>query len=68
MTNPINGPMFPYVAVFYHAQQITENAKVLCYGNAIQESKPYFRTSKDVLEKTKEILSKGIGTKKVYDQ
>ena len=68
MANPINGPVSPYVAVFYLAQQITESAEVLCHGNAIQESKPYLRTSKDVLEKTKEILSKGKGAKNVYDQ
>ena len=60
--------MSPYVAVFYHAQQITESAEVLCHGNAIQESEPYFRTSTDVLEKTKEFLSKGMGAKKLYDQ
>ena len=68
MANPISGPMSPYVAIIYHAQQITESAEVVCHGNAIQESQPYFRTSKDVLEKTKEILSKGMGAKKVYDQ
>ena len=42
--------------------------KVFCHGNAIQESEPYFRTSKGVLEKAKEILSKGIGAKKLYGQ
>ena len=42
--------------------------KVFCHGNAIQESEPYFRTSKGVLEKAKEILSKGIGAKKLYSQ
>ena len=68
MANPINGSISPYVAVFYHTQQITESAEVMCHGNAIQESKPYFRTSKDVLEKTKEILSKGMKAKKLYDQ
>ena len=68
MANPINGPMSPHVAVFYHTQQITESAEVFCHGNAIQEGEPYFRTSKGVLEKAKEILSKGIGAKKLYGQ
>ena len=68
MANLINGPIPRYIAVFYHAQQITESAEVLCHGNAIRESKPYFRFSKDVIEKTKEILSKGKGAKKVYHQ
>ena len=36
------------------------------HGNAIEHDKPCFRTSKDVLEKTKENLSKGIPPKKVY--
>ena len=68
MANPINEPMSPYVAVFYHTQQITESAKVFCHGNAIQKSKLYFRNSKGVSEKAKEVLSKGMGAKKLYGQ
>ena len=39
MANPINGPMSPYLLVFYHAQQITKSTKLLWYKNAIQEIK-----------------------------
>ena len=55
MANSINEPMSPDVAIFYHAQQITESAEILCHGNAIQESKPFFRTSKYVLAKLGEL-------------
>ena len=65
MSNPINGPPSPYVAVLYQAEQIIESSKNLHHGNAIEHDKPNFRTSKDVLEKTKENLSKGIPPKKV---
>ena len=68
MSNSINGPPSPYVAVLYQAEQIIESSKNLAHGNAIEHEKPYFRTSKDVLEKTKENLSKGMSPKKVYSQ
>ena len=61
MSNPNNGPPSPYVAVLYQAEHLP-------HGNAIEHEKPYFRTSKDVLEKTKENLSKGMPPKKVYDR
>ena len=68
MSNSINGPPSPYVAVLHQAEQIIKSSKDLPHGNAIEHDKPYFRTSKDVLEKTKENLSKGMPPKKVYDQ
>ena len=70
MLNRTNGPIHPYVAVFYQPQQINESAEVLSHGNAKQngKNKPYFKTSNDILKKTKEKFSKGIGSKKVYDQ
>ena len=68
MSNPINGPPSPYVVVLYQAEQIIESSENLPHGNAIKHDKPYFRTSKDVLEQTKENLSKGMPPKKVYDR
>ena len=68
MSNPINGPPSPYAVVLYQAEQIIESSKNLPHGNATEPDKPYFRTSKDVLEKTKENLIKGMPPKKVYDR
>ena len=68
MSNSINGPPSPYVAVLYQAEQIIESSKNLSHGNAIEHDKLYFRTSKDVLEKKKENLSKGMPPKKVCDR
>ena len=36
MSNPINGPPSPYVAVLYQAEQIIESSKNLPHGNAIE--------------------------------
>ena len=68
MSNAIKGPPSPYVAVFYQAEQIIKSSKNLPHGNVIEHDKLYFRTSKDVSEKSKENVSKGIPLKKVYDQ
>ena len=68
MSNAIKGPPSPYVAVLYQAEQIIKSSKNLPHGNVIEHDKLYFRTSKDVSEKSKENVSKGIPLKKVYDQ
>ena len=43
-----------FVAVFYQVLKIAKKDEVSCYGNAIQNSKPYFLTSKDVFQKARE--------------
>ena len=56
--NPIDGPIIPYVAVLYQIDSpITEDKRTLCHGNSKEnESRPYIRTSKMVLSKTKDFL------------
>lgn len=70
ISNPFNGPVSPYIAVLYQAlDNISEDAKCLPHGNAKKLSaKSYFRTSKNVLEKTKQKLDGGMDPKKVYDE
>ena len=47
VSNPASGPPNPFAAVFYQALAIAEKDEVLCHGNANQNSKPYFRKSKN---------------------
>ena len=49
VSNPPSSPPRLFVAVFYQASAIAEKDEVSCHGNATQNSKPYFWTSKDVL-------------------
>ena len=49
-------------------QQIAEKDKVPCHTNASQNSKPCFRTSKDVLYKAKEKYADGLKDKAVYEE
>ena len=68
--NPIDGPIIPYVAVLYQIDSpITEDKHTLCYGNSKEnESRPYIRTSKKVLSKTKDFLKEGNTCKEAYDK
>ena len=54
--------------VFYHASAIAEKDEVSCHGNAIRNSKPYFWTSKDVLQNAREKCVNGLNTETVYDE
>ena len=49
-------------------QQIAEKDEVPCHANASQNSKPCFRTSKDVLYKAKEKYVDGLKDKPVYEE
>ena len=49
-------------------QQIPEKDEVPCHTNASQNSKPCFRTSKDVLYKAKEKYADGLKDKAVYEE
>ena len=51
VSNPASGPPSPFFVVFYQASVIAEKDKISCHGNSTQNSKPYFQTSKDVLQK-----------------
>ena len=51
---PASDTPSPFVAVFYQAWAIIEKDDASCHGHATQNSKPYFRTSKDVLQKFRE--------------
>ena len=49
-------------------QHIAEKGEVPCHTNASQNSKPCFRTSKDVLYKAKEKYVDGLKDKAVYEE
>ena len=68
VSNPASGPLSPFVAVFYQASAIAEKDEVSCHGNATQNSKPCFWTSKDVLQKAREKCVNGLNGKTVYDK
>ena len=66
-----DGPESPFVAVVYHAEStIKESTPVLPHGNATKDSfltKPYIRTNKGVLEKTKQMVWDGVKPKTICD-
>ena len=68
---PSDGPKSPFVAVAYHAEStIKESTPVLPNGNTTNDSfltKPYIRTNKSVLEKTKQMVRDGVKPKAIYD-
>ena len=68
VSNPASGPPSPFVAVFYQASAIAEKAEVSCHGNAIQNSKTYFRTFKDVSQKAREKCVNGLNVKTIYNE
>ena len=68
VSNPASSPPSLFVAVFYQASVIAEKDEVSCHGNTTQNSKPYFRTSKDVFQKTSEKCVNGLNAKIVYDE
>ena len=63
VSNPASDPPSPFVAVFYQVSAISEKEEVSC-----QNSKPYFRTSKNVLKKAREKCVNGLNAKTVYDE
>ena len=68
--NPIDGPIIPYAAVLYQTDSpITDNMHALCHGNSKgNQSRPYIRSSKEVLSKTKNLLKEGNTCKEAYDK
>ena len=68
VSNSPSGPPSPFVGVFYQASAITEKDELSYYGNATQNSKLYFRTSKDVLQKAREKCVNGLNVKTEYDE
>ena len=70
--SPADGPDIPYVAVFYQTHSnVSESATIQSHGNAKRTnatSKPYYRTSNDVLAKTKKLLKTKMQPKAVYDK
>ena len=67
-----DGSNIPYVAVFLsNSFKRVRKATMQSHGNAKRTnatSKPYYRTSNDVLEKTKKVLKTGMQAKAVYDE
>ena len=65
------GPESPFVAGVYHAESTTkESTPVLPHGDTTKDSfltKPYIRTNKGVLEKTKQMVRDGVKPKTIYD-
>ena len=68
VSNPASDPPSPFVAVFYQASAIAEEDEVSCHGNATQNSKPCFWTSKDVFQKAREKCVNGLNAKTVHDK
>ena len=70
--SPADGPNIPYVAVFYQTHwNLSQSATIQSHGNAKRTnatSKPYYRTSNDVLAKTKKLLKTEMQPKPVYDK
>ena len=66
--NPIDGPIIPYAAVLYQTDSpITDDMRALCHGNSKgNQSRPYIRTSKEVLSKTKKLLKKRNTCREAY--
>ena len=64
VSNPASTPPSLFAAVFYQASAIAEKDE----RNGTQNSKPYFRTSKDVLQKAREKCVNGLNAKTVYDE
>ena len=54
VSNLVSNLPSSFVAVFYQVSKIAKKDEVSCYGNATQNSKPYFLTSKDVFQKARE--------------
>ena len=50
------------------ASAVAEKDEVSCHGNATQNSKPYFRTSEDVLRKAGKKCVNWLNVKTVYDE
>ena len=67
VSNAASGPPSPFAAVFYQALAIAEKDEVSCHGIATRNSKPYFRTSKDVLQKARKRCVYELNGKTVYD-
>ena len=68
VSNPASDSPSLFVAVFYQASAIAEKDEASCHRNATQNSKPYFRTSKDVLQKAREKCVNMLNAKTVYDK
>ena len=68
--NPIDRPIIPHVAVLYQTDSpITDDMRVLCHGNSNgNQTRPYIRTSKEVLSKTKNLPKEGNTCKEAYDK
>ena len=65
ISNPTDGPIIPFAAVLYQTDSaIKETTPVLCHGNIKKESRPYIRTSQEVLSRTKDIKK----NKEKYDK
>ena len=68
VSNLASSPPSLFVVVFYQASAIAEKDEVSCHGNATQNSKPYFGTSKDVLQKTRKKCVNDLNARTVYDE
>ena len=70
--SPADGLNIPYVTLFYQTHSnVSESATIQSHGNAKRTnatSKPYYRTSNDVLAKTKKLLKTKRQPKAVYDK
>ena len=66
---PSDGPESPFIAVAYLVElTIKESTPVLPHGNTTKDSfltKPYIRTNKGVLEKTKQMVRDGVKPKTI---
>ena len=61
----LNGKLH-FLCSVYQASAITKKGKVSCHGNLTQNSKPYFRTPKHLLQKAREKCVNGLNAKAIY--
>ena len=67
-SNSVSRPPNPFAAGFYQACDTAEKDKVSCHGNATQNSKSNFWTSKYVLQKARQKCVNGLNAKTVNDE
>ena len=69
ISNTTDGLIIPYAAILYQTDSgIKETTLVLCHSNSKKESRPYIRSSQEVLLRTRYILKEGASCKETYDK
>ena len=70
LSYPDLGKNVTYVGVAYLCKKVSEGDPIMSHGNSTTPAslvRPYIRTSKEILRKGDELLTKGFNVRKVYD-